>query len=76
MTLDEINEKYMKESDDADAVKYCDIETPFYDGNQCIKCDTGKYFDLTTQKCIDCDSYDENEMQCIEKQEKPEYINI
>ena len=44
----------------------CPIDTPFFDGDQCIACK--EYFNMNTRECVSCPKdtkYDELTLKCV-----------
>ena len=76
MSLDEINKQYSESADQADAVRYCELSKPYFDGNECIDCADELYFDISTKKCISCLTFNAAEHKCEETPIKPTSINF
>jgi hypothetical protein len=44
----------------------CPINTPYFDGLQCITCPTqAPYFNLQVKTCTTCSNYDANSHSCL-----------
>lgn len=69
LTIDDLIEQYYQRSIRYDNVTNCPIETPFYDGSECIICeDPNPVFDISQKKCVACPEgqhVENTQKQCI-----------
>ena len=55
LTIDDLIEQYYQRSIRYDNVTNCPIETPFYDGAECMLCkEPTPVFDISLKRCVAC----------------------
>lgn len=69
MTIDDLIEQYYQRSIRYDNITNCHVETPFFDGKQCIICPTATpIFDISQKKCLACPAetkIDNSQKKCV-----------